>query len=1069
VNAQPQLTFRALFAGVFDWSRVWTRAFGVLGILLLTATWRIDGAVRTAYSTAWTHGTYRLPGINWEHAYVGVSLGAFLCLLAAVLIWEARPEVGPKTKQTFLQGLAVAGAIFAGVTAVLGAYFRSSAATGGGVTGVKYAVICDVVALAALGLAVLFVAVQGAGHASVRVHRMLQRHRMNLIGVAGLAIVMTVVPQTSGQAIDSIRTWVTGTGHSMDRLSFGLATAVLLALVVYESSVRLTRITATIDQLTRVAWWKWLAAAVFLAGLWVVGWKLELTGPALLICAAILAVVCILELVPATAPDAPPGVPAIATPPKPDEPTAEYLAIVPLLSISAITIAAAIDAALSETGSVGGGTLYLLAPAATLAVVAVIMTRGRGLPQLSPLEWWRPKFPALLAGAAVLAVTVLLIGVFAFGKPHDAEWFAAGTGFVFLALGIAYAWVLFHADEAATARLDDRLVAIPVAFVTGLCVFLGLHYDVHAVGNVLGVFGVVNLSLAFILAELSYVIGWSLRRRAPRLLEAIGMQQLPILFLVAVAWVTIGLIKWPVDAHDARVTDRQLLPGRTTYVPRPSLETAFNRWAATQAVRGKDSPGNEPVPLVLVATHGGGIRAAYWTALALDCIVAVSSDGATLDDGDPSTCETVRRDEDGQRRAARRIFLASGVSGGAVGLHAYAERLLRNHGALGDRTWVPERLGSDFAADTMGWALFHDLPNHFFGVHSRPGGKCRAHLSFVNSDQCLTQDRAAVLEQAFDRRNGADGTGLRYAWDLRASAADEDKQRGESVPLLILNSTVAGGKTRAITSAANLSDWPGAERSPFLGADSVDTRPLAGTPEVSDALCTNQDVRLSTAAILAARFPYVSPSGRVSGGCSGDTGGPDARRARCADTPKACEMRLVDGGYAENSGLLSVELILPSLRELVRRHNASPKGARRIAIVLVELDNHYRGSVNGLPSPAQGKADQSLMPLETVLGAHGAAETYARAASPRMTPKGCTITIAPGLHPGLLAPLGWELSAGAQEDLANGLVRPRPNDPQGPKGPVLNLRILQQWLGDDDTKNTPRTGAVEQLRKCVPE
>src|SRR4029077_1577697 len=86
-----------------------------------------------------------------------------------------------------------------------------------------------------------------------------------------------------------------------------------------------------------------------------------------------------------------------------------------------------------------------------------------------------------------------------------------------------------------------------------------------------------------------------------------------------------------------------------------------------------------PLPFVLVAAHGGGIRAAYWTALALDCIVGVSTENVTkaqvaADDPDSrqATCESPRRTATRQQQAARRIFLASGVSGGAMGLYAYA-------------------------------------------------------------------------------------------------------------------------------------------------------------------------------------------------------------------------------------------------------------------------------------------------------------------------------------------------------------------------------------------------------------
>src|SRR5260221_5697713 len=125
-------------------------------------------------------------------------------------------------------------------------------------------------------------------------------------------------------------------------------------------------------------------------------------------------------------------------------------------------------------------------------------------------------------------------------------------------------------------------------------------------------------------------------------------------------------------------------------------------------------------------------------------------------------------------------------------------------------------------------------------------------------------------------------------------------------------------------------------------------------------------------------------------------------------------MRLVDGGYAENSGLFTIDALWPKLRQLVVAYNTSdPPPPRQIAPVIVELDNHYRASE---PSeiPGSGTGLETIVPPATGFGAHDAMETYARALAYRLRPRDCTVTISPGLHPGLTAPLGWELSDAAQ-------------------------------------------------------
>jgi hypothetical protein len=111
------------------------------------------------------------------------------------------------------------------------------------------------------------------------------------------------------------------------------------------------------------------------------------------------------------------------------------------------------------------------------------------------------------------------------------------------------------------------------------------------------------------------------------------------------------------------------------------------------------------------------------------------------------------------------------------------------------------------------------------------------------------------------------------------------------------------------------------------------------------------------------------------------------------------------------------------------------------------------------------------VPPLTAFGAHDAMETYARAFAYRLRPRGCTVTVSPGLHPGLTAPLGWELSDAAQKDLRHALVEPHPVE----SGKVrqkdhdwtaaLQLRRLQQWIS---AGTEPAIAGRTPLSACVP-
>jgi hypothetical protein len=172
-------------------------------------------------------------------------------------------------------------------------------------------------------------------------------------------------------------------------------------------------------------------------------------------------------------------------------------------------------------------------------------------------------------------------------------------------------------------------------------------------------------------------------------------------------------------------------------------------------------------------------------------------------------------------------------------------------------------------------------------------------------------------------------------------------------------------------------------------------------------------------------------------------------------------MSLVDGGYTDNSGLFTIDVLLPSLRRMIEESNAQHPLRRPIALVVVELDNHYRATIGEVPRGGS-RPGETLVPALTGFGGRQAIETFSRADAYRLTPAYCTLTISPALHPGLQAPLGWELSNGARQDLKEGLVRPRENLSPGLSQPLTLLTRLQQWLGG------AKKGVGMNLDACVP-
>jgi hypothetical protein len=1003
----------------------------VLAILALIAVWRIDQAVRTAYSSGWTAKVIhesctgcRLPNGWWIGIHVG--LGLVWVVLFAAALWP------------LATGLSKEFAIFSilAVVAEIGAMIcRGFADSGGHGSLNRLASGLDFAALGALGVFVIIaVSAVGLGGAVGKLRIFLQRHRINVVGVVLLVVLVDLITDTSSQAIDSVRTWVVFDKTHLAHLAFGLAATIILALVVYETSLQLaarqSALTGTPSALpplipAGVAWW--IATGVVLG----LGLLLRFAFPfgwGIFILGALMLLLRLLELgtfaPPPPTPDPSATMPGSATAP-------ELLAIAPLLTIASAAIAGAVDSMLSDAPSFHFSSFALILPALFLALVAVFMT-GTGPPPVPSL----PDRRGWIAAVCVVAILVIPLGV-------GSELAADIIGFALLAAALVYTRALFRAPG------NFAFIILPVALLGALSTLLALHINVIGVSHTLGVFGLVDVALAGVLAGLFWLSYLTIGRRPPRLMARIGFEQLPILSLFLVWWIVAGIVA-PAQLHDARVTE---LRQPASAAP-ASLQDAFQEWVQEQTPA-LNARTKGPVPLFLVATHGGGIRSAYWTALALDCIVAGNAEPELPDAPDyAKTCTNERRTPAQAEAAARDIFLISAVSGGAVGTYAFARELLAEGGLR--KGWVRDTLGDDFASPTIGWGLYHDLLNHFVDLHPGTGGECGASLS----GQCLASDRASVLENSLDRKWGGSAPMLRETWDERTA---KSSSRAALVPLLIFNSTVVGGVSRAVTSAVPLSNWPLPESSQLSDTNAIDERPLAGTPQVLAALCAGNDLRLSTAALLAGRFPYVSPSARIDEGCRPNAGSGSPDNGPCGEPKRGvgqagCKLELVDGGYIDNSGLATVDVVFPTIKKLVEQQNATGSTKRKIALVIVELDNYFRAAPSEAPSADSG-IGQTFAPPVTALGGRSSVETFARAQAYRLTPGGCTITISPASHPGLRAPVGWEISSGAETDLQNGLVAHRYTDPSQAHQPLFLLKRLQTWAGGFDQS---------RLRHCIP-
>lgn len=428
----------------------------------------------------------------------------------------------------------------------------------------------------------------------------------------------------------------------------------------------------------------------------------------------------------------------------------------------------------------------------------------------------------------------------------------------------------------------------------------------------------------------------------------------------------------------------------------PTIAQAWQRFAASAPTTGAR-------PVVLVAAEGGGIRAAVWTAMVMECLFGpgpVAGTGSVCAQGSSTPDLTAMAHQVHEQPLP--VFLASGASGGSVGLAAWSARrtdLFQDQAATRTPHTVEAPLEADFVAPDVARLITADLPHAFLGWDF--------------------PDRAEALERAWEQpwhsptvastATNARGMsrGLRQMWDLTHQGS------AWSTPVLALNGVSVEDGCRVVASAVDFTvptafDPHKPATNAANRATSADDRPddaacrgplppatpanhqqppkaldvLPSTSELIDYLCPNEDVPLSTAAHISARFPYVSPSGRIvrSSACPADRG----------LVPEAAVSYDADGGYFDNSGAGTVtdawRALLPLAAQTEREAQAKTSNSNSnsnsnskacLIPVMIQIDNSPPDPT--IATSVDPRPQELLVPPGVTLGQIGSREAYARA------------------------------------------------------------------------------------------
>ena len=688
-----------------------------------------------------------------------------------------------------------------------------------------------------------------------------------------------------------------------------------------------------------------------------------------------------------------------------------------------------------------GDRLGRVAGSVVAAALVVVIARATALDAYVRVDpYWDlssleppppPVVGAILAGASGLVVCAYRAGAAEAGGRLARLW----------TLGWTRAWVPLSV----------------VALVAGVW----LHQDANAVdGAQAGGSVAVLLGGFLLLTGVLATSAWAVRQGpiteyalAPAL-RVLRFKRFPML-LFLLAWALVVSVLDAGGYHDVRRATVNPAPE-----PAPTIGQAW--WQYVDA-----DPGRAAQPVVLVGAQGGGIRAAVWTALVMECIFGP---GPVADSGDVCAKDADAADPARLADAADDpvpVFLASGASGGSVGLAAWSARradLVQDQEASTTPKTVEQALDRDFVAPDIARVFLADLP-HALLAWDRP-------------------DRAEMLELAWERAwyerpppplgPSARGLarGLRQTWDLTHEGGSW------TTPVLALNGISVEDGCRFLASAVDFAlprelppkpedvaktdatdDWPddaacrGVATPP---GDAVDVIP--STNELIDYLCPDEDVPLSTAAHISARFPYVSPTGRIERRSCGNGKDPGL-------VPAPAVSYDADGGMFDNAGSGTA---VDAWRAMAPLAAATERATGRCLVpVFVQIDNS--GGRATISSAADPRPNELTAPVGTALGQVSSREAYARSgaaaafglpvsAGGRQVQLGGVdakgrlwLQIVLFGQPGPEPPLGWTLSEGTVKDMRSHL-RATPNK--------QNIERLRRILSDDLGCRQAATGST---------
>jgi hypothetical protein len=545
----------------------------------------------------------------------------------------------------------------------------------------------------------------------------------------------------------------------------------------------------------------------------------------------------------------------------------------------------------------GGPYAWLLASALLLGINAWYWCRAVVEYQFGDAANWERDLYLTWAPRVfgLLPFVFLYFGLRKIGSGDLRVWLTLGAGVGFLAFLMLRRPVLRRLRKTGAALVAKGRHrsgrAIHATLIGGRYAILGGSLALAALGLILAIFAPVAPAQAMGPAA---VVLLALGTIIPVMVVLIQLGHEARVATVPCLFALAFVCSFYSDNHQVR-----LLGSASAAIPRPDVRSAFDAWRKDLA------PRTHGVPIIFVVAQGGASRAGYWTGDALSVL-----------------------EQQTQGDFSRHVFAISSISGGSLGAAGFLAAIhdqpnLAAEGRLRQR--VACFTEQDYLSPALGGLLFPDLIQRF---NPLPGVRL--------------PDRARALEVGWeagwgkrcgggwsDVNSGRMGQGFLSLWDRPAGPAT-----APWLPMLMVGGVTLETGRPLITSSMMLRSGA----TPFVDAE--DFHQVAG-----------RDVRLSTAILNGARFPYISPGGTLPKGAG----------------------HIVDGGYFDATGVeavrqLALSMFKPANKLLEARGELPTINLRPVYLLLLN------GEASPSSPPAQ--AAQDLMgPLRGLFHsreAHGA-------------------------------------------------------------------------------------------------